>query len=354
MSHQQSPDLSYGQLLTTGTDQDQLLPKLVHAINRATEIEITVSFVQPSGLKLLFEPLAEALARGTTLKLITSDYLCITHPIALRELMLLVEHSANIRIFSCKPKQSFHMKSYIFIKGNNGNIEQGCAFIGSNNISNSALTDALEWSLRYDYQADADQDLEFTHIRQQFSKLFLHQQSQPLSHDWIDAYVKRYQQRPKLTVVTDDIFNPIEALEPATPNAAQQEALTALNDSRAQGHKRGLVVLAMGMGKTYLAAFDVLQLQAKRVLFVAHREEILQQAQRTFLQILPNATTGYYQGGNKSTDTDLLFASIQTLGKQPHLNRFAPDHFDYLIIDEFHHATAPGYQMQSQTANHKI
>ena len=108
---------SNNQQLITG-DNDPLLPNLVHAINNATEIEITVSFIQPSGLALLFDPLSEALQSGATLKLLTSDYLDITHPNALRELMALVDRGADVRIYQTHSNQSFHMKSYIFIKTN--------------------------------------------------------------------------------------------------------------------------------------------------------------------------------------------------------------------------------------------
>jgi superfamily II DNA or RNA helicase len=110
------------------------------------------------------------------------------------------------------------------------------------------------------------------------------------------------------------------------------------------GARRGLVVLATGLGKTWLAAFDAEQMQAKRVLFVAHREEILSQAASTFLRIRPTARVGFYIGQQRDTAADVLCASVQTLGKDAHLQRFASDHFDFIVVDEFHHAAAPTYQ----------
>ncbi len=104
------------------------------------------------------------------------------------------------------------------------------------------------------------------------------------------------------------------------------------------------MVLATGLGKTWLSAFDTVQFQAKRVLFVAHREEILRQALSTFRAILPEATLGLYTGDEKAPNADVLFASIQTLGKAEHLRRFSPRSFDYIIIDEFHHASASTYR----------
>ena len=122
------------------------------------------------------------------------------------------------------------------------------------------------------------------------------------------------------------------------------EALAALKQTREEGFRRGLVVLATGLGKTWLAAFDSQQMQGRRVLFVAHREEILNQASSTFLRIRPQSRLGYYAGRQRDRDADILCASVQTLGKIHHLSQFAPDHFDYIVIDEFHHAAAATYR----------
>lgn len=103
-----------------------------------------------------------------------------------------------------------------------------------------------------------------------------------------------------------------------------------------------MVVMATGLGKTYLAGFFAQHY--KRVLFVAHREEILQQAERSFRHIMPERTSGFYTGVEKNTEAELLFASIFTLGMKKHRERFAPDAFDLIIVDEFHHAAAKSYQ----------
>jgi superfamily II DNA or RNA helicase len=124
----------------------------------------------------------------------------------------------------------------------------------------------------------------------------------------------------------------------------QEEALEALKNTRISGFMRGLVVMATGLGKTWLAAFDVKQVAARRVLFVAHREEILDQAANTFLQVRPKASIGFYRGNQRNTQVDFLFASVQTLGKVEHLSTFKAQHFDYIIVDEFHHASAPTYK----------
>ena len=169
-------------LLTTGGLDDPLLPKLIEAINGAQEIEITVAFIRISGLKLLFGALCDAVDRGTTIKVLTSDYLDVTDPQALRELMLLKERGADIRIYQCDGQQSFHMKSYIFIHTHDGDLVEGCAYVGSSNISKAALTTGHEWNLRLQCKGSSDDVYvqQFAHIRQQFNEIFNHNLVQSL------------------------------------------------------------------------------------------------------------------------------------------------------------------------------
>jgi len=131
---------------------------------------------------------------------------------------------------------------------------------------------------------------------------------------------------------------------PVRPHEIQEEALTALANTRRVGNRAGLVVLATGLGKTWLAAFDSHRSEFRRILFVAHREEILAQALETFRRINPAARLGNYDRSEKDTHAEVLFASIQTIGKPNHLARFEPTAFDYIVIDEFHHGSAPSYR----------
>ena len=120
--------------------------------------------------------------------------------------------------------------------------------------------------------------------------------------------------------------------------------MAALEATRGAGNCAGLVVLATGLGKTYLAALDSHRPQFRRVLFVAHREEILAQAMETFRWLRPNAHMGLYTGQEKLPDAEVLFASIQTLGRLHHLRNFDRHAFDYIVVDEFHHAAAGTYR----------
>jgi len=330
------PTTQTTQSLTTGGKSDPFLPQLLDAINQATEIDITVAFIRQSGLDLIFDALKDAMGRHALIRVLTSDYLDVTEPQALRRLMLLAERGADIRLFSTAGDPSFHIKSYIFLRRDGDTISNGCAFVGSSNISNMALTRGLEWNLRVDYPAES---AKFVEIHNKFEALFSDTRVFALTHAWVDDYAAR--RKVLLQVVSGE---PNEESLPAIPTEIQAEALLALKTSRAVGYRRGLVVLATGLGKTWLAAFDVQQLKAKRVLFVAHREEILMQAEDTFARIQPEASVGYYTGKAKQGEADFVFASIQTLGRDEHLRRFAPDCFDYIVVDEFHHADAITYR----------
>ena len=108
--------LAQGYLLTTGTSKDPLLPKLIRAINHATAIDICVSFAQPSGVSLLLEPLIDAIGNNAVIRVMTSDYLSITHPQALRQLLLLQQRGAQVKLYQCSDRKAFHLKSYIFVR----------------------------------------------------------------------------------------------------------------------------------------------------------------------------------------------------------------------------------------------
>ncbi|MBK1724437.1 DEAD/DEAH box helicase family protein [Thiocystis violacea] len=331
-----------GQYLTTGGARDPFLPRLLDAIRRANTIDLAVSFIKTSGLALLYPTLVDAVdTRAARLRVLTSDYLDVTDPQALRRLMLLSERGADVRLFESSG-QSFHLKAYICVHCDAGETLWGTAFVGSSNISRTALTDGLEWNVRIDQSNDPDDPTRarFDEICAEYQSLLDHPRVRPLDHDWIDAYEQRRQIVQRLPVVPDGD----EPEEPPQPTSVQAAALSALHETRAAGYRRGLVVMATGLGKTYLAAFDSQRMAARRVLFVAHREEILLQAEDSFQQVRPSARIGRYAGAQKNDDVDLLFASLQTLGQTRHLERFEPTHFDYVIVDEFHHAAAPTYR----------
>lgn len=333
--------IPHEKLIIGGRDHP-FLPQLSQAIARADEIDMTVAFIKSSGLRLLMPDFQEALARATPakpvrLRILTSDYLDVTDPEALRQLMLLQSQGAQIKVYETAG-QSFHMKAYLFAHFRDGQMH-GTAFIGSSNISRPALTDGLEWNYRIDYPGDNG----FIEARSRFEMQFADPRCVTLSDDWISVYEARRNPMSPRALLPVSLGNRDDD-PPPIPTDIQRDALAALRDTRLEGYQRGLVVLATGLGKTWLAAFDTQQAQARRILFVAHREEILNQAASTFLRIRPQTSLGLYTGRQRDAEVDILCASIQTLGRDQHLQQFSPTHFDYVVVDEFHHAAAPMYR----------
>lgn len=321
--------------LVRGAD-DPLLPHLVAHLAGAMHVDIAVAFTMTSGVRLLLEHLRDVLARGGRVRLLTGDYLDVTEPEALRRLLDL-GHGLELRAYE-SGGTSFHLKSYISIDADGA----GTAFVGSSNLSHSALQTGVEWNYRIVTSRDG---VGFRAIRDGFERLFGHPRSVPVGPEWIAEYEARRAVRRPPGQASTEVGIQAEAPQAVPyPHEVQREALAALQVSRAKGNGSGLVVLATGLGKTWLAAFDTEQAGARRVLFVAHREEILDQAMRTFRSIQPRATLGKYTGEEKAFNADVTFASVQTLSRRAHLERFTPDYFDYVIIDEFHHASAATYR----------
>lgn len=377
--------LPHGGALIRGED-DPLLPHLVAHLSTALQVDIAVAFTLESGVNRLYEHLRDVLVRGGSVRFLTGDYLDVTEPAALRRLLdlgletrVLQKHGAiepggfigdpsvrsvttglaeagagssrcearplDLRVFEttgpdadASPLLSFHPKAYIFRRADGS----GVAFVGSSNLTNLALSHGLEWNYRVVSSRDASG---FRDVTCAFERLFSHPATRPLSAEWVSDYEARRRAELAPWPPGDGVRETVtEVREIPKPNVVQAEALEKLVETRASGYKAGLVVLATGLGKTWLAAFDSHRPEYRRILFVAHREEILAQAMKTFRRIRPDASFGHYTGTDKAPDADILFASIQTLGRNHHLERFAPDSFDYIVVDEFHHACARSYR----------
>ena len=331
-------------VMTGGSDRRmQLYYQLIQSLKKADSVDIIVSFLMESGVKMLLEELDNALKRGAKIRILTGNYLGITQPSALYLLKKKLGSRVDMRFYNEKDR-SFHPKSYIFHYRGYNDI-----YIGSSNISRSALTSGIEWNYRFSSVSDPKNYEKFYHA---FEDLFEH-------HSIIidNEELKRYSQNWHRPAVAKDLeryeyFHQNEENESEDtkvrllyePRGAQIEALCALEDTRAEGAKRALVQAATGVGKTYLAAFD--SKSYERVLFVAHREEILKQAAASFRNVRNSEDYGFFTGEEKSTDKSVIFASVATLGRSEYLSEkyFAPDYFQYLVIDEFHHAVNEQYQ----------
>lgn len=330
-------DAPHTEALVSG-GSDPLLPHIRAHLDGAQAADLAIAFVLESGLRLIEDHMADLLDRGGRLRLLAGDYLGVTEPNALLRLLDLQQEypdHVELRIFE-SAGQSFHPKAYVF----RASDVTGVALVGSSNLSRSGLCGGVEWSVRAVMTHDR---AGFATVSDGFDELFVHPKTRVLDAEWVEKYRAR---RPKLRSVPERATEPPDA-EPAAapePHVIQKRALAALEATRESGNTAGLVVLGTGLGKTWLAAFDSNRPAFKRVLFIAHREEILKQALSTFRRIRPEAALGFYNGQEKAPDADVLFASIQTLGRKNHLHRFERNQFDYVIVDEFHHAAAQTYR----------
>ena len=312
--------------------------QLKMSMRQAKRIDIIVSFLMESGVRMILEDLKAALDRGVQVRLLTGNYLGITQPSALYLLKKELDNRVDLRFYNEKGR-SFHAKAYIFHRETKNEI-----YVGSSNISRSALTSGIEWNYRFSNRTDQHN---FQKFYETFEDLFY-------NHSVIinDEELKRYAKNWKRPSIERDLekYDEAEEQNPANvenlfqPRGAQIEALYALEDSRKEGATKGLVQAATGVGKTYLAAFD--SAAYEHVLFVAHREEILKQAAESFRNVRNSDDLGFFDGKHKDTDRAVIFASVSTLGRASYLceNYFAPDYFDYIVIDEFHHAVTECYQ----------
>ncbi len=306
-----------------------LLTELVQHLRHVDydRVDIVVSFIKMSGLNLLMGPLEDALVRGARLRILTTDYLGLTEPAALARLHDLIEDdpdALSVRVFH-DSEVSFHPKAYLFYSVE-GKAE--AAFVGSSNLSQSGLAGGIEWNLLV---GGTDE------LKERFSALWLDGRSMPLSRELIAAYQPAPAHVPQAVEV-------IELPETGPePRPIQQEALRALASTREEGFRAGMVTMATGLGKTWLAAFDASRSNVGRVLFIAHREEILKQSRDVFRQVMPNATMGLYFGDEKQPHADIVFATVQTLSRN--LALFDPSAFAYVVVDEFHHAAADTYRL---------
>jgi superfamily II DNA or RNA helicase/HKD family nuclease len=327
---------------------------LLKQIEVASSICILTSFVMKSGVEFLKPALKAAAERGADIKICTGDYLYITQPEALNELITIDERIQS-RLWVSNGV-SFHPKAYLF-----QTKDQECLFIGSSNLSKSALTQGVEWNLSVSNEKEV-----FEQALKHFLNTFLADQTIQLNsetvRDYQEKYDKYHQKHPHLaqewskmeeldlmipsrnepTKMPEMIVDPPASYGEIKPRFAQLEALDELNKTLEEDYDKALVVMATGLGKTYLAGFFAQRFH--RVLFVAHREEILFQAQESFQKIMPDRTTGIYNGKHKEAAVDSVFASIQTLSMKAHLEKFSRDEFDLIIFDEFHHAAAAMYQ----------
>lgn len=314
-------------LVYNNRDEDiKVITDLEQEFRHCDRFEFSVAFITCGGLACILQYLDNNRDRVTG-RILTTDYLNFSEPRALRTLLNF--ENIDVRMYT---KGNFHTKGYLF-HGPQGTT----LIIGSSNLTQDALSVNKEWNVRIDSHGPSSALLSET--QDEFLKMWA--EAEPLTEEWIRNYEPRH---IRAKIERDrELF--IRHPSVITPNPMQEEALVNLTKIRNEGGEKALLVSATGTGKTYLSAFDVRNSKARKVLFLVHREQILDDARRSFIEILGSGIrTGKITGTQKDWDADFIFSTTQSMTKEDTLKRFAPDHFDYIICDEAHHSVSSHYK----------
>jgi superfamily II DNA or RNA helicase/HKD family nuclease len=318
-------------LLTNAPGEPGLLNQLDAEIDSADAVDVVMAFIRRSGINPLLASLRRHCERGRPLRVLTTTYTGSTERAALDQLTRL---GADVRISYDLSTTRLHAKAWVFHRRSGFST----AYVGSSNLTHSAQVTGLEWNIRASAARNPDILAKFEAV---FESYWQSADFVPYDPDQFDEETARAGGTDTGPVV---VLSPIELrLEPF-----QERLLEQISLSRARGHHRNLLVAATGTGKTVMAAVDYAHLSAElprsRLLFVAHRNEILDQSLATFRYALRDASFGEkWIGGARPKHFEHVFASIQSLNAA-NLDDLAPDHFDVVIVDEFHHAAAPSYR----------
>ena len=326
--------LSASDLLVNARGEPGLAHALAHEIPSADSIDLLCAFVRWHGLRLLADPL-EALCRaGRPLRVITTVFTGSTERKALD---WLVARGAQVKVSYDTQSTRLHAKAWLFRRASG----YSTAYIGSSNLSKSALVDGVEWNVRLSQVGSPD-------ILEKFDATFETYWESPEYESYEPARDAARFDRAVAPEQGDFLEAPLLFLD-VEPWPHQREMLEKLAVERERHHRfKNLVVAATGTGKTIVAALDYKRLRDQhgdlRLLFVAHRQEILRQSVGAFRQVLRSGDFGeLYVDGHRPDEWRHVFASIQSLA-QVDLAQLDPAAFDVVIVDEFHHAAAPTYR----------
>jgi len=320
----------FGPRLLNNQEGSLIWEQIKHELLTCENYTFAVAFITDSmvsNLKHIFKDLSR---RGIKGRILTSTYLYFNQPAVFQELLKI----PNIEV-KIAEVDGFHQKGYIFQHQGYQTI-----IIGSANLTTNALMRNYEWSLRINSLDSGDI------VDQVSSNVELEwKNANNLTNEWITSYSFTYKKNYKQSLQYQELDSENDT-RIIKPNQMQKDALKQLQLLREAGKQRGLIISATGTGKTYLGAFDVQAARPKKMLFLAHREQILEKSKDSFYRIIGGNKENYglYTGNSRNKNAKYVFATIQTLSKSNHLSSFARDEFDYILVDEVHHAGAETYQ----------
>ncbi|AMR31177.1 restriction endonuclease subunit R [Mucilaginibacter sp. PAMC 26640] len=328
--------LSQSELFTGNNVGISLESEIKKEILSSDEICWLVSFIKYSGIRIFKDELEEFTNSGRKLRIITTSYMGATDVKAIEFLSNL--KNTAIKVSYNSDHERLHAKAYLFLR----NTGFTTGYIGSSNISRSALTNGLEWNLKVTSK-------EINHIIDKFKKTF--------ETYWVDKDFENYEfgkDKPRLIAALKQQRSfdrqGITTFFDLKPFPYQDEILERLQSERIVHERcKNLIVAATGTGKTIVSAFDYRNFkngnQRARLLFVAHRKEILEQAQQAFQHVLRDANFGeLWVDGQEPASYEFVFASVQTLANQIMKLKLSSGFFDFIIIDEVHHIAASSYR----------
>lgn len=343
-------------------ESDRLLRLIKCELGRSTAAYIASAFFSPGMLNLMLRDFEAFVDQGHDLRVLLSTMGNMIRPEHLTHVKnvlprkaLRVYHPPDIPYDQDPP--DFHVKVYLFQRHDG----VGSLLIGSSNFTQAGFCSNVEWNYfsAHEVNLPFEESSPFCKALQTY-RHYWEEDSVEITDEFVEAYRVRFQRTHRAPTVTEE-DDPSRSADMASEsrriyssrrstaikaNEAQQEALSRLDRLRRLGISKAAVIAATGVGKTYLAAFDFMHSRGKRLLFIAHRENILNAAMRSFRRVLGKPSFGVlYRGGNHIHGTDdSLFAMIHTISREEHLSKFPPDAFDYMVVDEFHHAQAPSYR----------
>ncbi|HZJ87967.1 MAG TPA: DEAD/DEAH box helicase [Sphaerochaeta sp.] len=340
LDHRQRSSLGLRPTLVLNNPPDtKVVDVLVAELAVCHRFAFSVAFISRGGLASILQPLYSAAERGVGGRILTSDYLSFTHPLALQ--VLLEEFpSIEVRIAN---HRGFHAKGYLF----ESDAEHLTVLLGSSNLTQAALSTNEEWNLRLVSKEEGELA---KRTRNAFETAWI--DALPLTKEWLEVYARSYeiyhQSPPRAPQALPEAVVGAAAQKRTKQfqlNAMQIQALERLAALRQAGRAQALVVSATGTGKTILAVKDVQRVRPKRLLFIVHRLQIASEARTVFSETLPwEVDSGIMGGGVKETEAPYLFTTINTLAKDSVLYSYSRDWFDYIIVDEVHRGAARTYQ----------